>query len=346
MRDLINQITFLLEDRTLSAGVIKKYPERFDTFISMIRSEIPFYTVDKEPVTADPSEADRFQEMFDNDTFNGAISMQLVDGTTIPLSKLLKTSDLGGQASTGEEGEETGKEAALLKPSQIGICDRYIPATELGDEIVNNQILQSTDYGRIVIGMAEEIMGGANPVIPKEVPTKIKDSIIDYAGEYLGVLALVSGTSRFPRKKGFTEWLGADINELVLNFPAKANTNIADSYATISNEKTKHTINISSKGKGGGAPPSISGLKIPQEIRDNPDYEATVAFIDLCDAEGGGRYNLPSPKTISQVFQAMNLLYQYVPEAIPEKFNEFLPWPSDIVTQVTDSMNAFKKKKK
>jgi hypothetical protein len=345
MRDLINQITFLLEDRTLSAGVIKKYPERFDDFISMIRSEIPFYTVDKEPVTADPSEADRFQEMFDNDTLNGAISMQLVDGTTIPLSKLLKTSDLGGQASTGQEGEETGKEAALLKPSQIGICDRYIPATELGDEIVNNQILQSTDYGRIVIGMAEEIMGGANPVIPKEVPTKIKDSIIDYAGEYLGVLALVSGTSRFPRKKGFTEWLGADINELVLNFPAKANTNIADSYATISNEKTKHTINISSKGKGGGAPPSISGLKIPQEIRDNPDYEATVAFIDLCDAEGGGRYNLPSPKTISQVFQAMNLFYQYVPEAIPEKFNEFLPWPSDIVTQVTDSMNAFKKKK-
>jgi hypothetical protein len=104
MRDLINQITFLLEDRTLSAGVIKKYPERFDDFISMIRSEIPFYTVDKEPVTADPSEADRFQEMFDNDTLNGAISMQLVDGTTIPLSKLLKTSDLGGQASTGQEG--------------------------------------------------------------------------------------------------------------------------------------------------------------------------------------------------------------------------------------------------
>lgn len=345
MRDIIDNITNLLEDRTLSASTIKKYPERFDKFITMIRDGMPFYTVDKEPVVADPSEADRFQEMFDNDMFKGSLSLRLEDGTDMPLNKLLKTSDLGGQASTGEEGEETGKEAALLKPSQIGITDRYIPATELGAEIVNNQVLQSTDYGRVVIGMAEEIMGGANPVIPKEVPTKIKDSIIDYAGEYLGVLALVSGTSRFPRKKGFTEWLGADISELVLNFPSKANTNIADSYATISNERTKHTINISSKGKGGGAPPSISGLKIPQDIRDNPDYEATVAFIDLCDAEGGGRFNLPAPKTISQVFQAMNLLYQYVPEAIPEKFNEFLPWPSDIINKVTDSMAAFKKKK-
>ena len=311
----------------------------------MIRDGVPFYNTDQEQVIADPSEADRFQDMFDNDMFKGSLSMKLDDGSLIPLSKLLKTSDLGGQASTGEEGEETGKEAALLKPSQIGICDRDIPASELGDEIINNQVLQSTDYGRVVIAMAEEIVGGANPVIPKEVPTKIKDSIIDYAGEYLGVLALVSGTSRFPRQKGFTEWLGADVSDLTLNFPLKANTPLADSFATIGNQKTQHKVHISSKGKGGGAPPSISSLVVPQEIRDNPAYEAVVAFIDLCNAEGGGRYNLPSPKTVSQVFQAMNLLYQYAPESIPEKFNEFLPWPSDVVNQVTTSMDAFKKKK-
>lgn len=345
MRDILDLINYLSEDRTLSAGTIKKYPERFDKFIEMIRTGQPFYKTDKTPVVADPSEADRFQDMFNNDKFNGTIKMRLDDGSEVVLSHLLKTSDLGGQASTGEEGEETGKEAALLKPSQIGITDRDIPAVDLGDEIINNTVLQSTDYGRVVIEMAETIMQGGNPVIPKTVPTKIKDSIVDYAGEYLGVLALVSGTSRFPRRKGFEEWLGASAQALVINFPSKANNNIADSFASVKNEETDHKVNISSKGKGGGAPPSLGGLKIPDDIRNNPDYDASVAFIDLCDPKGGGRFNLPEPKTISQVFQAMNLLNEYVPDSVPDKFKEFLPWGSDIVKQVTDSMAAFKSRK-
>lgn len=349
MRDLLDKIAYLAEDRTLSAGTIKKYPERFDKFITMIRNEVPFYTVDKEPVIADPSEADRFQAMYDDNKFTGTLKMAVTtDGgekKELPLSQLLKTKDLGGQASTGEEGEETGKEAALLKPSQIGITDQDIPATELGDAIINNSVLQSTDYGQIVIQMAETIMQGNNPTIPKEISTKIRASIVDYAGEYLGVLALVQGTSRFPRRQGFEKWLGGEVSSLTINFPSKSNTNIADSFASIKNEKTQHTVNISSKGKGGGAPPSVGGLKIPQEIRDNPDYEASVAFIDLCDSGKNPKYNLPEPRTISQVFQAMNLLYQYVPDAIPEKFNEFLPWKADIINRVNDSMAAFKQRK-
>jgi hypothetical protein len=346
MRDLIDKITYIAEERTLSAGTIIKYAERFDKFLLMIRNGIPFYTVDKEPVIADPTEADRFQDMFDKGQFKGNIKIKL-DGSdqALPLSNLLKTKDLGGQASTGEEGEETGKEAALLKPSQIGITDRDIPAVELGDAIISNETLQSTDYGRVVIQMAEEIMNGRNPTIPKEIPTKIRASIVDYAGEYLGVLALVNGTSRFPRRQGFEKWLGNDVSSLVINFPSKSNNNIADSFASIKNAETDHTVNISSKGKGGGAPPSVGGLKIPQEIRDNPAYEASVAFIDLCDSSKQAKYNLPEPRTISQVFQAMNLLYQYVPDAIPEKFSEFLPWNIDIVNQVVDSMAAFKQRK-
>ncbi len=349
MRDLLDKIAYLAEDRTLSAGTIKKYPERFDKFISMIRDEVPFYTVDKEPVIADTTEADKFQAMYDDNKFTGTLKMVITTDSgekkELPLSQLLKTKDLGGQASTGEEGEETGKEAALLKPSQIGITDQDIPATELGDAIINNSVLQSTDYGRIVIQMAETIMQGGNPTIPKEVPTKIRASIVDYAGEYLGVLALVQGTSRFPRRQGFEKWLGGEVSSLTINFPSKSNTNIADSFASIKNKKTQHTVNISSKGKGGGAPPSVGGLKIPQEIRDNPDYEASVAFIDLCDSGKNPKYNLPEPRTISQVFQAMNLLHQHVPDAIPEKFNEFLPWQADIINRVNDSMSAFKQRK-
>lgn len=345
MRNIIDHLTYIAEDRTLNAGTITKYAERFDKFLQMIRDGLPFYTVEKEQVIADADEADRFEEMFNNGQFKGSIKMRLDSGEEIPLNKLLKTKDLGGQASTGEEGEETGKEAALLKPSQIGITDRDIPATELGDNIISNDVLRSTDYGRIVIQMAQTIMEGGNPVIPKTVPTKIKDSIVDYAGEYLGVLALVQGTSRFPRKRGFEEWLGSDVQSLVINFPSKSNTNIADSFASISNANTNHKINISSKGKGGGAPPSIGGLKIPDEIRNNPDYRATVEFIDLCDTSKEGKYNLPEPRTISQVFQAMNLLNQYVPNAVPKEFKPFLPWKADIVQKVTDSMSAFKNRK-
>lgn len=345
MRDIIDHLTYIAEDQTLSAGVITKYAERFDKFLHMIRKGMPFYTIDKEQVVADPDEADRFEQLFNNGQFKGALKMRLDSGEEIPLNKLLKTKDLGGQASTGEEGEETGKEAALLKPSQIGITDRDIPAMDLGDAIINNKVLKSTDYGRVVIEMAKTIMQGGNPIIPKTVPTKIKDSIVDYAGEYLGVLALVSGTSRFPRRKGFEEWLGATTQALVINFPSKVNTNIADSYASISNEETNHKVNISSKGKGGGAPPSLSGLKIPDEIRNNPRYKATVAFIDLCDSSKTPKYNLPEPRTISQVFQAMNLINQYVPDAIPKEFKPFLPWKADIIDKVTASMAAFKQRK-
>jgi hypothetical protein len=350
MRDLLNLIENLLEDRTLSASTILKRPGRFEKFVSLIRDGVPFYTVDKEPVIVEPSEADRMEELFADEQFKGTIKLQ-TDKGEYALSQLLKTADIGGQASTGQEGEELGKESALLKPSQIGITDRDIPANDLGSEIINNSILQSTDYGRVVIEMAQQILNGQPAVIPKEyVKTKIGASILDYAGEYLGVLAMVNGQSRFPRKQGFTEWLGADPSALTLYFPAESNSQLADSFASISNDKTNHKVNISSKGSGGGAPPSVSGLKIPEDIRNNPDYKVAVAFIDLADPGDKKKgippkYPLPSPRTVSQVFQAMNLINQYVPDAIPEEFKPFLPWPAKVVREVTDSIDAYKKGK-
>jgi hypothetical protein len=347
MRDIINLIQNLSEDRTLSASTLLKRPGRFQSFVSMIQDQTPFYTTDKEPVIVDTAEADRMLELFDTGQFKGSIILN-TDKGPLSLNKLLKTKELGGQASTGEEGEEISKEAALLKPSQIGITDRDIPASQLGEEIINNSVLQSTEYGQAVISMANAIMNGQPAVMPEKLrKTKIGDSINDYAGEYLGVLALVYGRSRFPRKKGFTDWLGADVTELTLFFPAESNTQLADSFASISNDKTNHKVNISSKGGGGGAAPSISGLKIPEDVRNNPEYEAAVAFIDLADSGDSKKgippkYPLPAPRTVSIVFQAMNLIHEYVPEAIPEEFAEFLPWKQDIVAQCADSIKAYK----
>lgn len=339
MRDLLDKLDFLAEASTLDAGTIKKYRWRFDKFIDMINNGEPFYTTDQTPVTIDPSEAERLQALYDAGQFAGKIVVKLTTGEEVPTSKLLKTKELGGQAGTGAEGEATGKETALLKPSQIGITDQDIPASELGSVIVNNEVLNSTDYGKVVVNMANAIMQGQPAIIPAEVPTKIRDSIIDYAGEYLGVLALVHGRSRFPRREGFEAWLGGSVSDLTLFFPGKANVPLADSFAKIKNDQTQHAVNISSKGKGGGAAPSLSSLKVPDEIRNNPDYAGVVGFIDLCNANA----DLPKPKTTSQIFAAMNLLHEYAPDSLPSEFSAYLPWNiADIAGKVDTSVKEFK----
>jgi hypothetical protein len=43
------------------------------------------------------------------------------------------------------------------------------------------------------------------------------------------------------------------------------------------------------------------------------------------------------PKTVSQVFQIMNLLHERIPDKIPEDFKSFLPWEQSIVAQINDS---------
>jgi hypothetical protein len=183
--------------------------------------------------------------------------------------------------------------------------------------------------------MAAAIMQGQPAVVPTEMAKteSIKKAIVDYAGEYLGVLALVNNQSNFPNKKEFLKWLGGDLGGLILNFPSKINNQIADSFASIINPTTQHQINISSKGTGGGAPPSLSGLVIPPSVRDKKEYQTAVDLIELCQNK-----NLPKPTTVSQVFQAMNLLEERVPNAVPKEFKKFLPWNMDIVSQVQDSL--------
>jgi len=352
IRDILDRLDAITEDQTLAPGIINKNADRFNSVIQYLKSpDAKFYFAQQPPdvkepyVTAARNLADEWLTLRTQGQFSGA-SVQVRDtkGRKWPLSAFLKTREFGGQAAKpGEEGE-VQKESALLKPTQIGITDKPIAAGNLGKEIVNNPVLQSTEYGRAVIAMAQQIMAGRNPVLPQEyLGTKIGTSIQDYAGEYLGVLAMISGVSDFPYKEDFLEWLGGDLRSLTLEFPSKANTNIADSYASITNKQTNHKINISSKGEGGGAPPSVGGLKIPDEIRRDRRYQTAVDFIDLADtSRKGGKYQLPEPKTVSQVFQAMNLLHERVPDAVPQKFRKFLPWDISIVNKVIDSLNAFK----
>lgn len=350
MRDLIDLLQQINEDdeqaKGLSAAVITKRPGRFEAFIKKIKSNQPFTTIDGEEVYIVPSEANRFLSLYNSpggSQFKGALSAKVKGGEPIPLSKLAKTSEFGGQKGQGggDTGEApAGKAGYKLNPAQIKITDMDIPAEDFGALIVGNPVLQSTDYGQVVIQLAYQIMAGDTATLPPELRDKdsetLRTAIVDNAGEYLGVLALIYNQSHFPKRKDFEEWLGGTLGDLTLRFPSKQNEKLADSYAEVKNSKTLHTVKISSKGTGGGAPPSMSGLKVPDDMRKNKKYAALVDFIDM----------VKSSTTKQQPFLGMNLIYKYNPDAVPKQFKKFLPWTSKDIQDAENSLSLFKSNQK
>jgi hypothetical protein len=332
MRDILNKLETIVEAAVLSPAEIIKYGDRFNAFIKKIKDQSPFLTVADEEIIIAPKEANRFVQLNNAGQFKGAIKALTIDGQEIALSQLKKTADLGGQQ--GKAGEVTGKEALLVKPKSIQITDIDIPSHELYNTIKSNQVLNSTEYGKVIIQLADYIVSGEYIMLPEEYQTKEKQStqkaIVDYAGEYLGVLALLYERSRFPRKQAFTEWLGGSTDDLVINFPGASNTNIADSYASIKNAATSHSLNISSKGTGGGAAPAVSGLKISDDIARNPEFSTAVEFINICK----------NTSAIEQAFDAMNLINDTNPTALNKKWAKWLPWDPNTVNSIIASYRS------
>jgi len=325
---------FLNEDQTLNPQKLTKDPKRFDNLINNIKTGKPLFLKDGTPTIINPSEADRLVNLNQQGQFMGrGITLLGKDQKQYPLSSFLKTADYGGQAIPPgqEKNMAPTKEGAKLKPKDIGLHDRAIIANGLGKEIANNQSLNSSDPGKIVIDLAKQLESGQTPTLPAGIDSSISTAINDYAGEYLGVWALILGKTDFPNKEKFLEWLNSPLPNLQLFFPSESNNSIADSYALI-DPKSGHQINISSKGNKGGAPPAISGLKIPDHVKNKKAYELPVKFIELMQNE-----SLPKPTTISQAFQAMNLINEYNPQAIPSKFKKFLPWDQSIIAEVNQS---------
>lgn len=339
MRDLIDLIDTLLNETTLAPGNLTgaRHTSRFEKFIEWIETEEPFTTLDGEEVVIDPSEAERFLELYNNDQFKGTLTATTIDGGKIPLGRLAKTKDFGGDAvRAGGKASDAGKEALLVKPKLIGITDKEIPAKKVASEIQKNEVLASTDYGQVVIQLSKQIGEGQNPKLPEEYTKKDKDTIrkaiVDYAGEYLGVQALINGVGTFSKKDEFLEWLGADLQSLVIVFPGKSNTNLADSYASITNKNTNHTLNISSKGTGGGAAPAISGLKIPEGMKSKRrKFGDAIKFVEITQKYG----------TLEQAFKAMDFVFNINPGLIDKRWHKHLPFSSkspNIVTIVSDSI--------
>ena len=332
MRDILNKLETIVEATTLTPAEITKYQDRFTAFVNKIKTKSPFLDINDQEITIDPKEANRFVQLNNAGQFKGTIKARTVDGQEVALSQLKKTADLGGQQ--GKAGEVTGKEALLVKPKLIQITDIDIPSHDLYNTIKSNQVLNSTDYGKVVIQLADYIVSGEYVMLPEEYQTKEKQSIqkaiVDYAGEYLGVLALLYERSRFPRKQAFTEWLGGSTDDLVINFPGASNTNIADSYASIKNASTNHSLNISSKGTGGGAAPAVSGLKISDDIARNREFATAVEFINICK----------NSSAMEQAFEAMNLIHRTNPNALNKKWAKWLPWDPNTVGSIIASYRS------
>jgi hypothetical protein len=302
--------------------------------INKIKTNKPFvdnYT--GEDIFIKASEINRLTQLKDDGKFKGEKTTIITkDGREIPMAQLAKNEEFGGST----------KESVLLKPSLIKITDKNIPASDLYSTIENNQVLSSTEYGQVVQQLATYIVSGEYVQLPENYVTKEKEkerkAIVDYAGEYLGVLALLYDRSRFPRKRQFQEWLGGDMGSLVLNFPSAANNNIADSYATITNPGTSHSLNISSKGTGGGAAPAVSGLKVSDDIKRNGKLKNAVRLIELCQA---GK-DETGPSTIVQAFKIMDFLFKVNPISIPKVWHKFLPFETKspkVLQQSIDSIN-------
>lgn len=325
---------FLFEEQTLNPNKLTKDMVRFNNLVNNIKTGKPLFLQDGTEVIIEPTEADRIKELQATGEFKGRVVLQGKDGKQYPLSGFLKTSEYGGQAiPPGQEATMAPtKEGAKLKPKDIALHDKKIKASNLGAEIASNTSLQGSEPGKIVIELSKQITAAQVPTIPVEQPPAIVKAINDYAGEYLGVWALINGRTDFANKDKFLEWLNSPIANLTLFFPSESNNSIADSYALV-DPKSGHQINISSKGKGGGAPPAISGLKIPEHVSAKPQYALPVQFIELMQNK-----NLPKPTTISQAFQAMNLIHEFNPQAIPSQFKKFLPWPQEIIAEVNDSL--------
>lgn len=333
MRDLLDLLQILSEASDLKPSEFNKRPQRFETFIKKIKAGEPFTTVDDQEVVIAKSEAQRFVMNWDDyqqrfiDSKDAQFA-KLAKGSTyngqnvVQLSKLRKTTEFGGAGvAVGADPLSGGKASYALTPREIGITNQDIPAHDLYDLIKSNTVLNSTDHGKIVIQLANYIVSGEAVVLPEEAQgnDKLRAAIQDNAGEYLGVLALLYYRSRFNKREEFNAWLGGSTDDLIVRFPAESNFALADSFAQLTNSKTSHSVNISSKGKDGGAPPSIRGLKIPEHIESNPKLKNGVEFVKICQEKD----------TITQAFDGIDLLFSANPNSIAKEWHKFLPFSSN-----------------
>lgn len=306
---------YLDEASNLGRTELLKYgrnSRRVQTFLDRVKNEIPFKTLTGQEFIVDPSTYSEVEDMIKNSLPRFSIVVQDKDGNTINTNNFQKEPDFGGQE----------KETLKIKPSHI-FPDGTFKADKVFDAVINNSVLAATDYGQIVIDLAKQIQKGDNPSFG-DAPGEFHKAIRDYAGEYLGVLALLRGIANFPNQEAWFEHLGVkDLSDITMFFPSKQNNPLADSEGYFENAQTGNRILLSSKGGERGAPPSLNNLKIPDNLK-TPEYEDVIDFIE----------SMQQADARTQPFYGLNSLYKLVPDKLPGYLRRVLPFSEDTIDKL------------
>jgi len=229
------------------------------------------------------------------------------------LNRLTKTDKFG--ASEKEKFAKQIQPAAIFKGSaidqnelksiDIAIANNSIPGKDLVKTIINSPVLKNpkNQLGNIVIQIAKNLQMKNNKLPQGDWmnDNNAVNAIQDYAGEYLGVIALINGIANFPNLSAFLSYMNAkSLIDLSYYFPSKTNQPLADSFGYIKNKQGTAIMNISSKGGTSGAAPSLSNLKISQKTRSKKEYAEEISFIDTL---------MESKNEFESAFRLYNVLY-------------------------------------
>jgi len=351
MRDLLNLIDTVLTEANLSAAEIpakktsavtnprtKKLFSRPELFLYKVKNQLPFTLVSGGEVVINPRDAKKVSDWLATGP-KGTITLRTMDGSEVKNTELLKTVEFGSKEAetipikASQVFDVQDIEVRDLNNSMQDILSAGgFPASQMYEKLANNPALKKMGkLGDAVIYMAQQANARQVPKFPTNLkPEEIK-AIELYASEYLGALGLIRGSVPFVRgsREQFEEFVGSDLQDLIMYFPKASNNPLADSFSVV-NDDTGHAIKISSKAAGKGAPPSITSMKFPADVRRK--YPEATEFLE--------RAQDPNQSMFTQPFDMMNYLYEIVPESVPREYHSLLPFTPALVDRFDSSFRS------
>jgi hypothetical protein len=357
MRDILNLLDSVLTEASLGADQIPatslskvadpktgKLLTRPELFLFKVKTGSPFTLKDGSgDVVIDPTEANKVAAWIKSSPKGpaGSIPLRTADGGTVKNTELLKTIEFGSKESetiklkgsdifdvTDQEVQDFGNSIESL------LASGGFPASEMYNKIASSpQVKKLGKLGDAVIFMARQASEGQIPEFPKNLSEAEIKAIELYASEYIGVLGLLSGITKFKKgnRKDFDEFVGTSLNDMIMYFPKDTANPLADSFSVV-NDETGHAIKISSKAAGKGAPPAMGSLKIPEDVQKKyPDaYEFFITSTT------------PGQSAFVQPFAMMNWLSANAPKTVPAEYRSLLPFTDELIVTLENSLKNSK----
>jgi hypothetical protein len=348
MRDLLDRLDSILTEANLLAGQLDgmsnvtdpktgKIFTRPELFLYKVKNSSPFTLDAGGEVVIDPKEASRVRAWIETGPI-GTIKLRTMDRGEVVNTKLKKTLEFGSKES--QTIPLKGSDIFDTEPIDLQDFGNPIedllraggfPASEMYSKIADNPKVKSLGkVGEAIVAMAAQVNNGQIPEYPDGLSKEEKKAIELYASEYLGVLGLISGATKFPDRAGFNKFMGRDFNDVIMFFPKSVSNPLADSFSVV-NDETGHAIKISSKAGSKGAPPSLNSIKLSDEVRKK--YPDIARFYDFATDSRLTAFKQP--------FAIMNWLNENYPDAVPAEYAPLMPFTAETVAALEQS---FRKK--